>query len=144
MMTTDFDDAEKAALQAYVQRGDRDLDPSQADAWAADGTFQIADFPAVTGPQAIRGFLTSFFQQGLFKTLRHELVELLEQEDRAAFRAHAHFTLHDGEVLTIPYANFISYGRENGTLRFKTYRVYIDVAPLVRRATELRSAVREQ
>jgi hypothetical protein len=139
-MSTEFRDSEKAALQAYVQRGDRDLDPTQADAWAANGTFQIGDLPAVTGPDAIRGFLAGFFQQGMFKTVRHEIVDLLEQSERAAFRANAHFTLQNGESLSVPYATFLGYGRERGALKFDSYRVYIDFTPVARRAAEIQSA----
>ncbi|MBK7536131.1 MAG: hypothetical protein IPI49_12345 [Myxococcales bacterium] len=63
-MSRFIQDAEKAQLQRTVQEGDRTLDPSQSEAWAVDGTFQIGDFPPVVGPKAIAGFLAGFFTQG--------------------------------------------------------------------------------
>jgi hypothetical protein len=136
-VTTSFRDPEKARLQAYVQQGDRDLDPSQGDAWAAEGTFQIAEFPVVTGPSAIKSFLEFFFEQKMFKTLSHEIVNLVELPDEVSFQANAIYTLQNGETLRVPYANFITYTREGGALKFQSYRVYINTEPLMKRALEI-------
>jgi hypothetical protein len=133
-------DAEKAKLQAFVQDGDRNLDPKQAVAWAKDGSFQIGEFPPANGPDQIFGFLKQFFDQALFTTLEHELTHVLELPDEVSFQANAHYTLHNGERLTVPYANFITYTREAGALKFKTYRVYINAEVVVKRAMEVRAA----
>lgn len=140
-MSRFIQDAEKAQLQRTVQEGDRTLDPSQSEAWAIDGTFQIGDFPPVVGPKAIAGFLAGFFTQGLFKTLEHELLHVLELPEEISFQANVIYTLPNNETLSVPYSNFIRYTRENGKLKFKTYRVYINTEGLVKRAMELRQAV---
>jgi hypothetical protein len=130
-------DSEKAKLQTYVQDGDRNLDPSQADAWASKGTFQIGDFPEVTGPGEIRGFLDGFFKQKMFKKLEHEIGRVLELPGEVSFQANAIYTLQNDEKLVVPYANFITYTREDGKLKFQTYRVYINPEGLMKRAQEL-------
>ena len=133
-----IEDPEKAKLQALVQEGDRNLDAKQSDAWAADGSFQIGDFPAAVGRERIFEFLKGFFGQGLFTTLEHELTHVLEGPDEVSFQANAHYTLQNGERLTVPYANFITYAREAGALKFKTYRVYINAEVVVKKAMENR------
>jgi len=130
-------DPEKSALQKLVQEGDRNLDPNQAVAWGSESTFQIGDLPPVHGTEAIRTFLDGFFKQGFFTKLEHEIDHVVELPDELSFEAKAIYTLTNGERLSLPYANFITYAREKGALRFKTYRVYIDVAPLLKRANEL-------
>ena len=130
-------DTEKSKLQTFVQNGDRNLDPNQADAWASNGTFQIGDFPEVTGPTAIRAFLDGFFKQKMFKTLEHEIGHVLELPEEVSFQANAIYTLQNDERLIVPYANFITYAREAGKLKFKTYRVYINPEGLMKRAQEL-------
>jgi len=70
--------------------------------------------------------------------LEHELTHVLEGPDDVSFQANAHYTLQNGERLTVPYANFITYAREAGTLKFKTYRVYINAEVVVKKAVENR------
>lgn len=125
-----FSDQERAALQMAVQAADCALDPEQASNWAEGGSFRIGNLPEVKGRDAIRSFLRGFFGQGLFTELSHRVISLVETKDATVFQAVATYRLKDGKTVDIPYANWVTYTRENGALKFNTYRVYIDPAPL--------------
>lgn len=129
--TTVILDPEKRALTEIVQTGDERRDPSQADAWAADGTFQIGAMPLQQGRENIRGFLGGFFSMGLFEKLHHRMIAVIEQPDSLVYRAVAVYTLAGGRTLELPYVNWVTYTRENGELKFRTYQVFIDPSPLL-------------
>lgn len=102
---TKIKDPEKRRLTQFVQKGDLDQDPSQASAWASDGTFQIGAMPKQTGPEAIRRFLAGFFGAKLFVKLEHQMVEVIESKKRLVYKAVAVYTLKNGNKLNIPYVN---------------------------------------
>lgn len=58
--------------------------------------------------------------------LRHELVSVLEDGDRAVVEARVHSTRHDGSQVVIPAATMID--RRDGLVA--SQRVYLDLAPL--------------
>jgi hypothetical protein len=133
-MSHSIQDQAKRLLQERLQKADRELDARQGDAWVEDGTFQIAQFPPAQGPAAIDAFLAHFFGQRLFTKLEHDITHVVELPDELAFQANATYTLRDGQVLTLPYSNFITYARVGEALKFKTYRVYIDASELMAKA----------
>ena len=131
MENTVINDPEKRALTDLVQSGDERQDPDQADAWSVDGTFQIGAMPLQQGRESIRGFLRGFFSMGLFEKLHHRMVAVIERPDSVVYRAVAEYTLPNGETLASPYVNWVTYTREGGVLKFKTYQVFIDPSPLL-------------
>lgn len=131
-----FKSRERAALQTAVQAADCKLDANQADNWAQDATFQIGNLPAVKGRENIRKFLSGFFGQGMFVELAHRVETLREFRNSTVFRAVAIYALKDGRKVEIPYANWITYTREKGKLKFDTYRIFIDPSPLFEAAKQ--------
>jgi 2-succinyl-5-enolpyruvyl-6-hydroxy-3-cyclohexene-1-carboxylate synthase len=125
-MSRFIQDAEKAQLQRTVQEGDRTLDPSQSEAWAIDGTFQIGDFPRSSGPRPSRGSWPASSPRGSSRRSSTSCCTSLELPEEISFQANVIYTLPNTETLSVPYSNFIRYTRENGKLKFKTYRVYIN------------------
>jgi hypothetical protein len=124
-------DPERRKLVEAVQLADRTLDASQGDAWAQDGTFQIASNPEVKGREAIKAFLAGFFGMKLFTKIEHRMVDVVELRDKLIYNAVVTYTLPGGDTVVSSYVNWITFKREGKALKFETYRVFIDTTPLM-------------
>jgi len=89
-----------------------------------DGTFRFGSSPPVTGREGIRAAVESFF--ATFAALRHEVGQLIAQDNAVACEGTVTYTRHDGSTITLPFANM--FGVEDGLI--STYHVYIDIGPL--------------
>lgn len=89
-----------------------------------DAKFRYGSNPPVAGKAAIREYVAQFF--GMFKGMRHELVDSWSHPDAVFVQGDVTYVKHDGSELTLPFLNcFKMFGD-----KVQEYLIYIDPTPL--------------
>jgi ketosteroid isomerase-like protein len=97
-----------------------------------DITIQFANIGPLTGPAAFVDLYDQF--AGMVAGVRHEIHDIwsvVESPDAAVSRATAHYTLHNGNQVSLPCSNIF---RLSGGL-ISEYRVFMDITPALSAAT---------
>lgn len=95
-----------------------------AEMCTADTTVKFANHPPAVGVEEVTAALQRLWST--LKAMRHHLVDVIEDGDRAVVEAIVDYTLPDGRTVSIPAATAIL--RRDGLVA--SQRVYIDLAPL--------------
>ena len=106
------------------------IDRMEADKFASfltdDAKFRYGSNPPVAGKAAIREYVAQFF--GMFKGLRHELVDSWSHPDVVFVQGEVTYVNHDGSELTLPFLNCLKTCGD----KVLEYLIYIDPTPLAR------------
>lgn len=89
-----------------------------------DAVFRLGNAPAVIGKDLIQETFRALFAS--VKSLKHELIEVIEQGQTCVVYGNATYTRHDDTILRVPFANVFHM---TGWL-IKDYWVYIDASEL--------------
>ena len=101
------------------------MDPTIVDQFCSpDTTVRFANHPAAVGPEAVRE--SPEYLWSTIAGLRHQIIEVIEDGDRAVVEAVVEYTRHDQTVVSIPVATAIR--RRDGLI--VSQRIYIDMTPL--------------
>ena len=104
------------------------VDAMDADALGArctpDTRVQMANHPPAVGREAVLDGLRGFWST--IGGMRHEFKLVIESGDTACVEAVVHYTLKNGDQVSIPAVTMIR--REGGLVADQ--RIYIDLAPL--------------
>ena len=104
------------------------VDRKDAEGFAAlfttDGRFRFGNSPTVTGREDIASTVGEFF--AALESLRHEILDLWEEDDVAICEVEVVYRRKDGHEVLLPAATI---GRTEGDL-LRDYRIYMDVNPL--------------
>lgn len=92
------------------------------------GSFVFGNSPPSVGPDAVRGAVAGFF--AAIAGLRHELHDVWHCGDALLCRVTATYTRHDGSRVALPAATIW----RGGDAGIDDYRIYADLAPLLRPA----------
>ena len=87
-------------------------------------TFRFGSSPPVTGHDAIRAAVESFFSS--FAALKHKLLRLVADDNVVACEGEVTYTRHDASTITLPFVNIFEVN--DGLISL--YRIYIDIGPL--------------
>jgi ketosteroid isomerase-like protein len=89
-----------------------------------DAIFRFGSEQAVTGKEAIRETIESFFAS--IKGLRHEILESWFEGETVICQGEVTYTRTDDSDVTIPFVNILRMGGN----RIREYLIYIDIKPL--------------
>jgi ketosteroid isomerase-like protein len=96
----------------------------------SDGAvFRFGNMPPVAGKDNIRPFLEGFFQS--IKAIRHDQVEVWEQDDVKLMNGRVTYTRHDGSRLTVYFANTFKMEGD----RIGEYLIFVDTSRLYAETT---------
>lgn len=115
-------------LRDWIDRLFSAIDRQDAEAFAGfvteDARFVFGNLPAVEGRAAIRDFVAAFF--GSIRAVSHAVPDAWQAGDAVVCRGEVTYVRHDGNVLTVPFANVF---RMEGD-KVRDYRIYMDASAL--------------
>jgi hypothetical protein len=118
--------------EAWVKQLFHSIDNQNAEAFVAflsdNVHFQFGNAAPVRGKVAVGDAVRGFF--GSIKTLRHNVIETLEQPGTVICHGTVTYTRHDSSILSVPFANIFKLEAD----LIKDYLIYVDVSELYRNA----------
>lgn len=93
-------------------------------ALSSDARFVFGNAPAVTGREAIRQAVDTFF--GNIRSLSHKLTHLWEVPGWVLVQGEVTYVRHDGRTVMLPFADHL--GMEGDLVR--DWLVFVDISPL--------------
>ncbi|NMH66514.1 nuclear transport factor 2 family protein [Shewanella salipaludis] len=95
-----------------------------ADFLADNVRFQIGNYAAITGKNAVLDANHSFFSS--ITSMAHQITSIWESGDDVLCNGHVDYTRLDGSGLSIPFATVLKIDAD----KIVDYQVYVDVSPL--------------
>jgi ketosteroid isomerase-like protein len=128
----DHDASPRATIESVFTAIDAGAIDEAIKYFSSDIMIQFANIGPLTGPAAFADLYEQF--AGTVQGVRHDIHNIwsvVENPDAAVSQATAHYTLHNGNQVSLPCCNIF---RLSGGL-ISEYRVFMDITPALSAAT---------
>ena len=116
----------------WVKKLFQSVDDRDADSFLTflsnDALFRFGNAQPVNGKAAVGDVVRGFFES--IKAIRHDIIEIWEQDDVVICHGTVTYTRQDSSVLAVPFVNILKMDKE----LIKEYLIFVDISELYKPA----------